>query len=164
LGFQVTTPRSFERNTLFDTPDQSLRCAGNILRLREYDGAYLLTYKGASLPGRHKVREELETTVGDAAAFQLLLARLGFLPGFRYEKFRTVYAQPDATGHLTLDETPIGPFLELEGPPTWIDHTAAALGFAPDHYITASYGQLWAQHCTANGIPLSDFVFPPPHS
>ncbi len=162
LGFVLHTRRALERNTLFDSADEVLRRAGQILRLREYDGTHVLTFKGTSLPGKHKVREELESTVGDPVMFRLLLERLGYHPTFRYEKYRTVYGRPGETGHLTVDETPIGAFLELEGDADWIDQTAAALGFQTEQYITASYGQLWAQHCAATGLPAGDFLFREP--
>lgn len=161
LGFAVHTARSFESNVLFDTPESSLRAAGQILRLREYAGECVLTFKGASMPGKHKVREEIETGVGDARQFQLLLSRLNYHATFRYEKYRTVYARTGEDGLLTVDETPIGAFLELEGSPEWIDRIAAALGFPPETYITESYGQLWLKHCAAEGIPAGDFVFAP---
>ena len=63
--------------------------------------------------------------------------------------------------HAMLDETPIGPFLELEGPARWIDRMAKRLGFTEKDYVTASYGALWAAHQNAAGMPLEDFIFPP---
>ncbi len=159
IGFLVQMPRALECNTLFDRADSSLRAVGHILRLRDYAGECVLTFKGASIPGKHKTREELETLVGDSAQMRLLLERLGFQQTFRYEKYRTVYARPDDAGLLTADETPIGPFLELEGSPQWIDQVAAELGFPPETYVTESYGQLWAKHCAEAEIPIGDFVF-----
>jgi adenylate cyclase, class 2 len=161
LGFVVLQPRAFERNILLDTVDSRLRKQGEILRLREFGAAAVLTFKGASVEGgKHKRREEIETGVASASATSALLGRLGFSGTFRYEKFRTVYAQSGDPGLLTMDETPIGPFLELEGPPEWIDEVAAKLGFQQADYITDSYGQLWVRHCSENKVPLADFVFP----
>lgn len=157
--YTAQTERAFESNTLFDTADSRLRAQGHILRLREFAGESVLTFKGESLPGKHKVREELETDVGDSSQTRLLLNRLGFQATFRYEKYRTVYARAGEPGLLTVDETPIGPFLELEGAAEWIDHAAAELGYSPENYITESYGQLWQKHCALHEIPLQDFVF-----
>ena len=36
LGFQCETPRTFERNILFDTPAHELRNSRQILRVRRY--------------------------------------------------------------------------------------------------------------------------------
>lgn len=71
-----------------------------------------------------------------------ILASLGFAPSFMYEKFRSEWS--DATGHVVLDETPIGNFGEIEGPPEWIDATARALGITEQQYIRDSYAELFA--------------------
>jgi adenylate cyclase class 2 len=36
LGFALDTPRTFEHNTLYDTPARSLRASKQILRIRRY--------------------------------------------------------------------------------------------------------------------------------
>jgi adenylate cyclase class 2 len=60
---------------------------------------------------------------------------------------------------VTVDETPVGWFLELEGEPAWIDRTAAELGFEEKQYLTESYGSLYLLHCKQRGIEPSDMVF-----
>jgi adenylate cyclase class 2 len=161
-GFCVVHPRAFEANVLFDTPERSLRAERRLLRVREFGGVATLTYKGTPETGRHKSREELETEVADAETLRTMLGRLGYLPVFRYEKYRTVYRQPGETAGLAvLDETPIGCWMELEGTPEWIDATAPRLGFTQREYITESYGALWLQHCREHGIDSNDMVFPP---
>ncbi len=55
-----------------------------------------------------------------------------------------------------LDETPVGVFLELEGPPEWIDRTAGTLGFSEGDYITLSYLEL---HRRVTGGETGDMVF-----
>ena len=159
-GFRVSRRRVFEANTVFDTAGRRLLKAGTLLRVREAGGQGLLTYKGPADPGaKHKSREELETEVADPHMALTILARLEFKPIFRYEKFRTEYCRPGSPGHATLDETPIGSFLELEGPPQWIDRTARALGFSEAAYITASYGRLYLEHCKANRLRPGNMVY-----
>ena len=68
-----------------------------------------------------------------------ILAKLGYERIFEYDKFREEYGEPGGPGVITLDETPIGNFIELEGMPDWIDGTAALLGFERGDYIIASY-------------------------
>jgi adenylate cyclase class 2 len=87
-----------------------------------------------------------------------ILARLGFERMFRYEKYRTEFRR-GRTGVVTLDETPIGTYLELEGEPTWIDRTARLLGFTEADYITLSYGQLYLDRCARQGSKAGDMVF-----
>ena len=38
-GFRQQTPRSFESNVLYDTPDRKMRARTEILRIRSYAGA-----------------------------------------------------------------------------------------------------------------------------
>jgi adenylate cyclase class 2 len=75
---------------------------------------------------------------------------------FRYEKYRTEFARGSEPGLVTLDETPVGNFMELEGPARWIDHTAKVLGFSRDAYITDSYGKLYEDWCAARNLVPGD--------
>ena len=158
LGFAISKKRVHEMNVVFDTAGATLRQAGKLIRIRQVAAHSILTYKGPPKPGKHKSREELETCVPNARDFEEILGRLGYEATFRYEKFRTEYEQDDS-GVVTLDETPIGNFLEIEGPSRWIDRTAKALGFAPPAYITKSYGSLYLDYCAARGITPTHMVF-----
>ncbi len=163
-GFRVAKRRVFEANALFDTADGAVRRGGRLLRVREAGPLGLLTYKGPAAPGKHKSREEIETGVSDAARLVRILARLHFAPAFRYEKFRTEYRRPGEAGVATLDETPIGVYLELEGTPAWIDRTARRLGAAESTYITASYYTLYLDYCKARGVRPAHMVFTAAHA
>ena len=160
LGFQASSERTFESNTIWDTPDLSLRASGEIVRLREYGPQRVVTYKGPSRPGKHKQREELESDLTSLVALERIFTRVGLAPSFRYEKFRTEYQRQGSPGTVTLDETPIGLFIELEGPPDWIDRTANELGFVESQYLTASYATLYVDHCQALGVTAGHMTFP----
>jgi len=148
-GYRVTVPRTLQVDQVFDFSDGALRESGRLLRLRlekapSENSAAILTYKGPVLSaGLHKSREELETSVADGGTLDKVLERLGFVPSFRYEKYRTTFQASGEPGLVALDETPIGVFLELEGPAYWIDRTALQLGFGPRDYVTASYSALY---------------------
>lgn len=144
-GFRVHKRRIFEDNTMLDTPEMALRAAAQAFRIREAGGKSILTFKGKPEGGKHKSREELEIEVSDAGTVRAIAARLGYEPVFRYQKYRTEYKQRSGGGVATLDETPIGVYLELEGRPEWIDRTARKLGFGEADYITASYGRLYIE-------------------
>lgn len=159
LGFRVTRARSLESNILFDNSKRSLRKHGYLIRLRLAAGRRTLTFKGPSRPGKYKRRPEMEFELPDEAKFESIFPHMGYHPVFRYEKFRTEYAKPRAPGKLLLDETPIGNFLELEGPPRWIDRTARLLGYSADDYITRSYGYLYLAHCRERRIRAKDMLF-----
>src|SRR5580658_6027907 len=45
LGFQLVTERTFEENTLYDTPERRLRAQRQILRLRQYGNRCTVTHK-----------------------------------------------------------------------------------------------------------------------
>ena len=157
-GFRVSRPRVLETNIVFDLPERLLRLTGRLLRVRKAGKTATLTYKGPPDSSRHKSREEIETDVADADAMAAIASKIGFEPVFRYQKYRTEFKR-GREGEATLDETPVGFFLELEGPPDWVDRVTAELGFAPADQITASYGALYLDWCARNGIAPSDMVF-----
>ncbi len=157
-GFHISKPRVFEANVILDTPDKQLREASELIRLRRVGEKCVLTYKGKPAPGKHKDREEIETEVSNADNMEAILAWLGLQPSLRYEKFRTEY-QAGKSGTLTLDETPIGLFLELEGEAEWIDRIAAQLGFSEQQYITKSYGSLYMDYCRERALTPTNMVF-----
>jgi adenylate cyclase class 2 len=161
LGFQMVTPRTFESNTLYDSPDRQLRVKKQILRLREYGNVYTVTHKrkvdmdDADL--HYKTRIETESEVEDVAALAEIFEQLGYQAVFRYEKFRTEYASDE--GKLVLDETPIGVWAELEGDPKWIDATLAGLGVAEETCITDSYGKLFTKWRDETMSPAENLTF-----
>jgi adenylate cyclase class 2 len=158
-GFRVSRRRVFEANTVFDTANRRLRKANLLLRLRETPGADTFTFKGPPLAAKHKTREELEIVLSNAATCGLILQRVGYQPVFRYEKYRTEFRLPGTSGGATLDETPIGTYLELEGSARWIDRMARRLGFHEQDYITASYGRLYLERCAARKVEPGNMVF-----
>ena len=194
LGAKPVSTRVHEDNLIFDTPDGGLAKHGQLLRIRTESPApgakakgkkspkksgkspaerYLLTFKSppeqmailpATISGRHKVREELETVLTDAAALQRILEGLGLRGWFRYEKFRTPYQLPArlkwAKGLLIdYDETPIGTYIELEGPHQAIDQAARLLGFHPRDFITKNYLVLYLDDCKRQGLSPSHMLF-----
>src|SRR5258708_1302073 len=159
LGFSIARRRVLEINTIFDTPHSLLLRERKLLRLRQAGSRRTLTFKGPPVASRYKSREEIESAVTDDKAMRLILKGLGYEPVFRYEKYRTEFTGPGQAGAVMLDETPIGDFLELEGSPRWIERTARALGRSPTEFITASYGELYREHCQARGVTPGNMVF-----
>ena len=161
-GFRESIARLFEANTLYDTTDQELRGKQMLLRLREAGDKSVITWKGPVITGRLKTRPEIETTLGSAQTMAQIFHQLGLDPVFRYEKYRTEFRRPGDAGVITLDETPIGDFLELEGPPAWVDETAARLGFTPDDYVLDSYVKLYVADCERRGVQPTHMIFATP--
>jgi adenylate cyclase class IV len=175
----VSQGRVFESNTLYDTPHSDLRGRGRLLRVRTECAApgtsrihstrvhrVVLTSKGPSRKHaantkylRYKERAEREVVADrDSRDWRATLAPLGFQPQFHYEKYRTSFRLRHL--HLDLDETPVGTFLELEGHPAAINRVARALGYRPDHYIRATYWDVYAADCRGRGRPIKNMVFP----
>lgn len=165
LRFRPVQPRHFESNLLFDFPDLRLRKSRSLLRVRVVDGRTLVTFKSAPLVSRrYKIRPEVETKVEDADRLREIFRGLGLRDCFRYEKYRTVFAHGGLSRRvrpplLMVDETPIGTYLELEGPERWIDRVARRLGYRPEDYITESYVALFVERCRRRGRKPGNMVF-----
>ena len=120
-----------------------------------------------------QVTEERDTAQNELA---------GLREVFRYDKYRTEYApwagrkdtvRPEGTvghrrgptrraperGALVYDETPIGNYLELEGPKPWIDEVAGRLGYERPDYIILSYAALYSRKCREQGNRPANMVF-----
>lgn len=155
LGAEMVADASLERNWVFDRRDE-LFASGRLLRLRVDAGGARLTYKG---PPRFeeglKVRDELETEVGDAETLRSLLARLGYHVVQRYEKLRESW-RLDGT-LVALDHTPLGDFVEFENG----DAVAVAerCGFDPRLAERRSYLRLWEDHRREDPRAPRDMVF-----
>jgi adenylate cyclase class 2 len=124
LRAREITPRTYESNTLYDTPRHDLRRRGKLIRMRieqpassfgkkrpKQNATALLTYKGpsstsnANKTGRHprtrsrfKIKDEAEVAITGAGELATILRALGLRLTFRYEKFRTTYALPGLQG------------------------------------------------------------------
>ena len=128
--FALQTPRAFESNVLYDTPDRQMRARTEILRIRSYAGRWTVTHK--RLPDRRPWRRQPQAPRRDRnrgrrrrGRWSEIFLSLGLVAAFRYEKWRTEWQ--DGEGHCVVDETPIGNYAELEGPAEWIDRAAARL-------------------------------------
>jgi len=165
LDFKVFKARHLESNCLFDFRDLRLCKSGCLLRLRIAGGENLLTFKGPPLrTRRYGSRREIETPVEDGVLLRDVLKNLGLKQVFVYEKYRTTYAEgtrADLHGlpQVAYDETPIGNYLELEGPERWIDEVAVQLGYSPQNYITSTYLELYFQKCRQEGRKPGNMVF-----
>jgi adenylate cyclase class 2 len=158
LGAVVKIPRTYEDNILFDTPEQRFLSQDCLLRLR-HDQRYVLTYKEPppTADADFKVRHEYEVEVSDGALMHAMLEKLGFTPVWRYEKYRETYTYHDT--EIVLDETPCGPFLEIEGARDAIRAIATTLGLDFADRITASYAEIFAAVCATYHLQCTDMTF-----
>ena len=152
--------RRLQEDALLDTDDEELRRRRCVLRVRMENGKSRLTFKGPVEPGLMKVREELETMIGDGDMLLRVLKELGLHIWFRYEKYREEFAHEDVI--VAIDETPVGAFVEIEGSESGIQSMAEALGRAEADYIRESYRGLFLRHRQEYGLDGSDMVFDAP--
>lgn len=121
---RLAQKRVLETNLRFDTADTALGRYRRVLRLRRpapgftaNDPQGLLTYKGPTQSGQAiSIRQEIEVVVSDFETASHLLEALGYQMVVMYEKWRTVYLLDQVD--IDLDETPLGNFIEVEGPNT----------------------------------------------
>jgi adenylate cyclase class 2 len=149
--------RRLQEDCLLDTPDDQLRRRRCVLRVRMECGKTLLTFKGPVQASPMKLREEMETIVGDGLMLLRVLEELGFRVWFRYQKFREEFAHEDVT--IALDETPVGTFVEIEGGEAAIVSMTYALGRTPADFILDSYYRLFMQRRDECGLLGEHMVF-----
>src|SRR5687768_9578750 len=149
--------RRLQEDSLLDTETEELRRRRCVLRVRVENGKSRLTFKGPVQPSIMKLREEIETVVGDGEILLRVFEELGLHVWFRYEKYREEFAHEDVI--IAVDETPVGIFVEIEGSENGIASTAAVLGRSPADYIVDSYRALFLQHREECGGAGPDMVF-----
>ena len=182
------TSKVHEENVVFDTPQGGLAKHGQLLRIRtetpEVRGKpkttvpkqrVVLTFKQpmvqpasagpeSASDGAYKVRDEIEVEVGEGGRLTRIFEGLGMSGWFRYEKYRTTFRLPASKAWargllIELDETPLGTFVELEGPAAAIDRAAAELGYSKHDYVLKNYLWLYLEECRRKGVQPSDMVF-----
>jgi len=182
------TSKVHEENVIFDTPQGGLAKHGQLLRIRtqtpeirgrsKNSGAkrrVVLTFKRpltrtaetypeSSPTFPYKVREEIEVAVTEAGNLTKIFEGLGMAGWFRYEKYRTTFRMPASKSWakdllIELDETPIGTFVELEGPAPAIDRAAQELGYSKHDYVLKNYLRLYLEDCRRKGEQPSHMLF-----
>lgn len=158
-GAILASPRVYERNVRFDTPDEELLRRQELLRLRQ-DTRARLTFKGPAAADVHseaKVREEIELEVADFDGMATILTRLGFAPVQVYEKYRETYHLGDV--EIVVDELPFGNFVELEGTEQAIKAAAQRIGFDWERRVLANYLALMELCRRTYDLSFADLTF-----
>ena len=149
VNANLITENTREVNLLLDSNDHALSARGCVLRLRSSGELRILTFKGpASYDGHIKVRPEHEVHIEDVEKMRRVLESLGFSGVARYEKDRETWRAGDV--EIVLDHTPMGDFVEVEGPPELLESVARSLGLDPSHAVRGSYMSLWSEFRAGN--------------
>lgn len=149
----------FEKNLRWDDEEETLTKTHQVLRLRDNGGTSVLTYKAEKQNNKGIAdREEIETVVTDFENTRLILERLGYQIVFIYEKYRSIYRLGDT--QLFLDHTPIGDYIEIEGPDDLaIRRAAERLGLNWDDRISKGYRNLFKTWKKQTEFPGRDMTF-----
>ena len=161
VGATLETEMTRETNVILDFAGGDLQRSGSLLRLRHYGNRCVVTFKGpASFEGAIKTRVEHETEVTDPDQILDIFSGLGLAPVARYEKDREEWRGEGVA--VVLDRTPMGEFVEIEGPQDQLLNVAAELDLDPGRGVEGSYLELWREHRAAHpekDLP-ADMVFP----
>ena len=159
LGAVCEQTVRFERNLRWDDPSGTLTKNFQVLRLRDNGGTAVLTFK-AKRKNDEKLadREEIETVVSNYENTGLILERLGYEIIFIYEKYRSIYSLNETD--LFVDHTPIGDYIEIEGPDAGtIRSSAELLGLDWEQRIEKSYSTLFKIWKRQTGFSGRDMTF-----
>lgn len=159
-GFRPGARRR-EMNWLLDNPARGLARAGLLLRLRRRGGQWLLTAKGPRRRSRRlKIRPEIEMLLPEGRQLLAILALVRLRPSLIYQRDRTLWRARQFPRLIAAwDHTPIGDYLELEGPAAQIRAAARRLGFPPAAASTASYPDLFRAWARRQHHPGQEFTF-----
>ena len=154
----------------YDFPARALEAGDQVLRVRSFTAAAGSAARGPEVAwkgptgrsGGYKQREELEFTVGDAAAVEAVLGRLGFVVTDAIDRCVVYYRMCGAV--LRLEWYPrMDVLLEVEGPPAAIEAAVAATGiprsaFTAERLVdfAARYAQRTGRSAALNLAALDD--------
>lgn len=158
LHLPCSQKRIHEFNLRYDLPDGSLVAQKQVLRLRK-DTQARLTFKGPGVMEEDVLlRKEVEVVVSDFETTKRLLEALGYQVVMMYEKYRANYKLDSLV--MSVDETPMGLFVELEGEsPAQVRQAALTLGFDWDARINLSYSALLNLFNQTTGHAFRDLSF-----
>jgi len=148
--------RLFEDNIIYDDEEGSLASRRCVLRLRKSDRA-TLTFKLPIEKSTFKVMEEFETEVSNFEGMHQILCRLGYKKAFRYQKYRETASFEHSK--VSLDRTPIGDFVEIEGEEKEIRKIAGLLRLKIEDGTSKNYHELYLDYCGERSASPGDMVF-----
>ena len=157
-GASLQATRVFELNLRFDRLDGSLMHNHQVLRLR-MDSVAHLTFKGPADPTQPAaVRPEIEFAVSSFDSARTFLEALGYAVVITYEKYRTTYLLEGAM--VTLDELPIGNFMEIEASDiATLQRISRLLALDWKARSSLSYLALFDLACTACNLSACNLTF-----
>jgi len=158
-GGRRLNPSTLEENWVLDDPGRTLSGSGRLLRVRRAgEQAWLTLKEPGSFSGGVKSRVEIQTSIGNAETVLAVLGGLGFRPVRCYQKRREEWSFGPVV--VALDETPMGEFVELEGPAELLARAATDLGLDPRKAVLGTYLDLWVAYRALHPEAPVNMTFP----
>ncbi|NIP26410.1 MAG: class IV adenylate cyclase [Phycisphaerae bacterium] len=150
--------RVFENNIRYEDDGHNLIKKHSLLRLRQ-DKKAILTFKSklAAAGSEFNIYDELEVEVSDFKTMDLILTSVGLQAVQRYEKWRETFILGQTAFYL--DTMPYGPFLEIEGQETDIQHYAAQLNLSWQKRIPLNYLEIFEILKQKQRLAFQDLTF-----
>lgn len=131
-----------EKNILFDHEVLKLKEKDWVFRIRKFGKENILTLKTKKKGKKgFKVREEINLKFENFNKMLKLLKKIGFYESFYYEKFREEYRYKGLL--ISLDKTPVGNYVEIEGIYNEILDFLKILGLKLEQTLALSYLQIF---------------------
>lgn len=140
--------KSFDEDVYYDYDDRRIRNADKVFRLRNNK---IVAFKGPQTGKKVMDREEIEMEV-DGDKFREIMSKLGIKPIRKKQKYRETFKFDE--GEVLIDETPIGNYLEIEGPEEFIINMTKKLGFSEKDHIIKTYSQLGREYYKKKKVPF----------
>ena len=128
----------------------------------EEDGTNTLTVKAKIKDDNQNYfkRIELETSISDVESVVNMMPYFGFKNKISWEKNRiNFHSNNDIKFCISLDETPMGYFLEIESTEAEIEKIIKMLELNDSQRTSKSYLGLWDEYRKANHIDEVDMMF-----
>lgn len=138
--------RSFDEDVYYDFDDGRIRNADKVFRLRNNK---IVAFKGPQMGKNVMDREEIEMEL-DGDKFREIMSKIGIKPIRKKQKYRETFKFKE--GEVVIDETPIGNYLEIEGPEEFIIDITKKIGFSEKDHIIKTYSQLAKEYYKKEGI------------
>ncbi len=145
--------RLYEKNVMYDNPNQLMIKTDGRIRLRQTGEKVELCYK-KPLKDESGIKKEIEYEV-NTTNFEItekILDMMEFIPFSSYERYRTKIKGMDTI--ITMDEYPFQCFVEVEGSEVDIKKVALLLGLNMDNNTNLPCDTLFTEWRKGRGLPI----------
>lgn len=144
----VFISKSYVKDIYFDNENNVFEKKDLVLRLRNQNEKYSITYKGPRQKDENlSVREEIEPSISNFNDTKIILESLGYHITDNVEKTRELFRLKNYSAKLEVDNYPfVGLFLEIEGERKEVIEIMNLLGFSMDDAIKKHNGEIFEDY------------------